>query len=112
MAQATHDNIPEHPAVARSLAEDMQAAVDRLLEALDALEAPEEDKEEDDDGGGDVQDEPYDAMDEDAPEDGGDKEPRLALPGTINGTGGTQYHGNSSDVEEDSDSGIADQDGL
>ena len=68
--------------------------------------------EDDDPGGGEVQDEPHEAVDEDAPEEGGDKEPSLAFPGTLNGTGGTQYHGNSSDLEEDNDSRIADQDGL
>src|SRR5215210_573545 len=49
MAQADSTNTIEHPAAAIArLRKDMQTAVDRLLAALDALEAPEEDLEETD----------------------------------------------------------------
>lgn len=38
----------------------MEHAVERLIAALDAMDAPREDREEDDPGGGDVVDEPHD----------------------------------------------------
>lgn len=49
MAQATHDVIPEHPALATArVNKKMEAAIERLLAALDALDAPEDDREPDD----------------------------------------------------------------
>jgi hypothetical protein len=85
------------------LRDEAAAEVERLLAFLDATE-PDPDLEEGDEGGGDINDEPHDGD--------FDSEPSLAFPGAASGTGGTQHHGNASDLEDDNDSGIADDGGL
>ena len=96
MPQAESGNTIEHPAVATARVKaKMEAAIEKLLSALDALDAPEEDKEPDD-----------------ADEENGDLEPSLAFPGAASGTNGTYHHGNSEDLEDNDDSGIGDLDGL